>query len=136
MTVLFLDGEIQMKKLLLILLLIGLLLFPVACSNKEVKMPPQDYNTALTNANVLRDSALIKMKQKDIKGAIEDYDKALEIFPQGGHLYQNRALAKMDIKDYKGAIEDFKQVKIYYPNLAQDIDNNIKRLTEKMNQQK
>lgn len=112
-----------------------MLFFTVACSN-EVKMSPQDYNTALTKSNILRDSAMVKMKERDIEGAIKDYDKALEIFPLGGHLYQNRALAKMDLKDYKGAIEDFKQVKKYYPELSQDIDNNINRLTKKMNEKK
>lgn len=123
-----------MKKLLLILPFICLLLLPVACSHKEqkVKMTPEQYNNALTASNSLREFAMAKMKEGDVKGAIEDYDKALEIFPDGGHLYQNRALAKMAIKDYEGAIADFKELKKYYPNLSQDADKNIERLKQKL----
>lgn len=125
-----------MKKLLLILPFICLLILPIACGNKPKKeMTPQEYNRALTTSNTYRDIAMAKMKDGDVKGALENYDKAIEIFPDGAHLYQNRALARMSMQDYKGAIEDFEEVKKYRPELSNDLNKTIGNLKKKLEQQ-
>ena len=48
-----------------------------------------------------------KLKNKNYKGAIADYTKAIEIYPENANAYYNRAIAKENLKDYKGAIADY-----------------------------
>ena len=43
----------------------------------------------------------------DYSGALEDYNKAIEINPNNARIYSNRGLTKNSLKDYSGAIEDF-----------------------------
>jgi tetratricopeptide (TPR) repeat protein len=50
--------------------------------------------------------ARAKADIKDYRGAMEDYNKLIEIM-SGGTGYLNRALAKADLKDYRGAIADY-----------------------------
>ena len=52
-------------------------------------------------------SANSKDAAGDYLGALEDYDKAIEINPNNARIYSNRGLAKNSLKDYSGAIEDF-----------------------------
>ncbi|MFB6306499.1 MAG: tetratricopeptide repeat protein, partial [Flavobacteriales bacterium] len=58
---------------------------------------------------VYRTRGLIKKSMQDFKGAIDDYNKAIEIDSENVLMYNNRAEAKVDIKDYKGAVEDYTQ---------------------------
>jgi len=44
---------------------------------------------------------------QDFKGAIADYNKAIEINPKEINSYINRGTAKMNLNDYTGAIDDF-----------------------------
>ena len=52
------------------------------------------------------------------KGAIKDYDKALELNPDYANAYYNRGVAKGKLGDYKGAIEDFDKAIALNPNYA------------------
>ena len=50
-----------------------------------------------------------KYKQKDFKGAVTDYDKAIELNPAYGFAYLNRGIAKEMLRDSKGACTDWKK---------------------------
>ncbi len=52
-------------------------------------------------------SAIAKERIKDYKGALADYNKAIEINPDLVKAYNNRGNIKSDLKDYDGAISDF-----------------------------
>ncbi len=51
--------------------------------------------------------ALNKVFLKDYVGAIDDYNKAIELYPNYAIAYYNRGGAKYDLQDYAGAIEDY-----------------------------
>lgn len=50
---------------------------------------------------------VIKSDLGDKKGALEDYNKAIELNKESAHFYFNRAETKAYLYDYKGAIEDY-----------------------------
>ena len=43
----------------------------------------------------------------DLDGALEDYNKTIELNPEYVDAYLNRGCLKRELKDYKGALEDF-----------------------------
>ena len=47
-----------------------------------------------------------KKSDKNYKGAIEDYTKAIEIDPSNAFSYLERGRAKEKLEDYQGAIDD------------------------------
>ena len=57
-------------------------------------------------SNALK-SALEKVRQGDHKGALADYDKAIEIDPENADLYFNRGNAKHALGDDEGALADY-----------------------------
>ena len=50
-----------------------------------------------------------KYEAEDYKGAIKDYSKGLEIYPNNGNAYLQRGNAKEELKDYEGAIKDYEK---------------------------
>lgn len=50
--------------------------------------------------------ALDKVKAGDLQGALQDFDKAIELKPTA-QIYFNRAYTKSLLEDYQGAIEDY-----------------------------
>ena len=48
-----------------------------------------------------------KYREQDYKGAIEDYNKAIEADPKYALAYNNRGLAKYKLDDFEGAIKDY-----------------------------
>ena len=62
------------------------------------------------------ESAINKEKSKDYKGALADYNKAIEINPKLVRAYNNRGNVKSDLKDYEGAISDFNKALVINPN--------------------
>jgi len=50
-----------------------------------------------------------KDDQKDSKGAIEDYSKAIELNPNYAEAYANRGCAKEELGDKEGAIADWQK---------------------------
>jgi len=52
----------------------------------------------------------------DYNGAISDYTKAIEIYPNNASAYYNRGSAKADLKDFKGAISDYTKAIEINPN--------------------
>ena len=53
------------------------------------------------------DMGNVKHTSGDYKGAIADYDKAIELDPDLAVAYNNRAGSKANIGKYKGAVEDY-----------------------------
>jgi len=48
-----------------------------------------------------------KIDKTDYRGAIQDYNKAIELNPNHANAYFARGLAKRKLGDYRGAIQDF-----------------------------
>ena len=48
-----------------------------------------------------------KFGEKDYKGAIEEYSKAIMLDPKFKEAYRNRGMAKHELQDYQGAIADY-----------------------------
>ena len=42
-----------------------------------------------------------------MQGALDDYNKAIEINPQYAKAFNNRGIAKHDLGDKQGALEDY-----------------------------
>jgi len=60
--------------------------------------------------------ACAKEKLGDHLGAIQDYNKTIELDPKDEAAYSNRALIKQDLGDFTGAIKDFdKAIKLLVP---------------------
>ena len=51
----------------------------------------------------------IKLEQKDYKGAIQMFDKAIALNPDFPYAYSNRGFAKLQLGDMKGAYQDVKK---------------------------
>lgn len=66
---------------------------------------------------------LAKHEKGDNKGAIEDYTKALYIYPKGYKSYMNRGIARDAINDKGGAIADFDEAIKIFPRFAESYYN-------------
>ncbi len=60
-----------------------------------------------------------KYNLQDYRGAIQDFNKAIEINPQLAEAYLNRGNAKDDLQDYSGAIQDYNKAIEINPQLAE-----------------
>ena len=62
--------------------------------------------------------ASTKDDNKDYKGAIEDYNKAIELKPDFAEAYNNQGVSRHNLSDYKGAIEDYNKAIELKPDYA------------------
>jgi len=62
------------------------------------------------SANDYYMDAAAKLLNEDYEGAIEAYDKVIELIPDNALSYNNRGSAKVELGDYKGAIKDGAEV--------------------------
>jgi tetratricopeptide (TPR) repeat protein len=65
---------------------------------------------------VYHNRGLAYLQQKQYKLAIEDFNKALEIWPQYNFVYNDRGAAYLELQDYQQAINDFNQSILLKPN--------------------
>lgn len=73
-----------------------------------------DPGKPLSSATEYNFRGLDKAKAGDFKGAIEDFDKAIELKPTG-QVYYNRAYTKSVLEDFNGAIQDYdKTIELNY----------------------
>ncbi|MEG4498078.1 tetratricopeptide repeat protein [Microcoleus sp. F10-C6] len=65
-----------------------------------------------------------KAKERDFKGAIENFDRAIKINPDYADAYNNRANVRHELGDDAGAIEDYTKAILLNPDCA-DFHNNL-----------
>ncbi|MGD1008267.1 MAG: trypsin-like peptidase domain-containing protein, partial [Ignavibacteriaceae bacterium] len=70
------------------------------------------------DANAYSNRGIAKADLEDYRGAIQDYNQAIEINPNYAGAYYNRGIAKADLEDYRGAIQDYNQAIEINPNDA------------------
>ncbi|RMF07364.1 MAG: tetratricopeptide repeat protein, partial [Alphaproteobacteria bacterium] len=58
-------------------------------------------------ANIYNDRGVAKWRLKDARGAVEDFNKAIELFPDYAVVYNNRGNALLELKQPEEAIKDF-----------------------------
>ena len=78
---------------------------------------------AQTTARDYCNRGLAKQKQGDLKGALADYDRAIEINPHDAAPYNNRGLAKMAMGDLDGALADYNRALEISPRNFEIHDN-------------
>jgi len=64
------------------------------------------------------DKGTAKEKLGDYKGAIQDYNKSIELDPKFALPYNERGIAKKNLGDYKGAVQDYNKAIELNPNYA------------------
>ena len=55
----------------------------------------------------LLNAGVAKAESGNLKGAIADWTKAIELYPQYAFVYYNSGKAKRHLDDYEGAISDY-----------------------------
>ena len=75
------------------------------------------------NATDLLNSGLDKAKSGNLKGAIADWTKAIEIYPKYALAYYNRGLARDKLGDFKGAIADYTKAIEINPDYVRAYNN-------------
>ena len=75
------------------------------------------------SATDLLNSGLDKAESGNLKGAIADWTKAIEMYPRYGIAYFNRGIAKHELGDLRGAIADYTKAIEYDPNYASAYNN-------------
>ena len=66
---------------------------------------------------------MAKNALRDYKGAIEDFNKAIENSPRNVKAYFSRGLTKSTLGDFHGAIEDYNKALEYNPNFGLAFNN-------------
>lgn len=79
---------------------------------------PTASSAAQMSAEDLSDRGNVKYEKKDYKGAIEDYDRAIQLKPNYVEAYVDRGWAKGDSGDNPGAIADYTKAIELNPNYA------------------
>jgi Flp pilus assembly protein TadD len=85
--------------------------------NYIIKSDPNNY-LAYNNRGVL-----LKERKKDLKGALEDYDTAIALYPEYAGAYYNRGLLHEERGDWADAIADYSSVIRLDPKHAQAYNN-------------
>ena len=70
------------------------------------------------NAETYKHKAIEKYNKQNFRGAIEDYNQAIEINPNDADTYKKRGNARIALGDYQVAIEDYNQAIDINPNDA------------------
>jgi len=65
-----------------------------------------------------------KAKERDFKGAIENFDRAIKLNPKYADAYNNRANVRHELGDDAGAIEDYTKAILLNPH-CEDFHNNL-----------
>ena len=78
--------------------------------NQDFRSAVKFFNDALTydplNTNYLSIRAMAKCQIEDYKGALEDYDKVIELYPNKKDIYLYRSRVKDLLGDWDGAESD------------------------------
>ena len=88
-----------------------LALLPLVFSNCKKKANPKE-------AVVHIGKGLAMHQSKDYQGAIQAYNKAIEVYPQSAAAYYYRGFAKFELKDNLGAVKDYTEAIKLNPTYA------------------
>jgi len=93
---------------------------PVAATLEPPPLPvkPEQPRNGLSAEDYFA-RALNKQNQSDFKGAIADYNQAIQINPKYADAYYGRGLAKYTLRENQGAIADYNQAVRINPNLSE-----------------
>ena len=78
----------------------------------------RDANAQSESAVDWFDLGLEKAKRGDLQGAIADWTKAIEMYPQYAYAYYNRGRARRELGDLQKAIADYTKAVEINPNYA------------------
>ncbi len=81
-------------------------LFFLSCKHESPKQEVVVLDKFKSKAKILFENGSNKLNTKDFDGAMEDFNRSIQLFPHPG-TYSNRGLLKHTIEDYIGAIEDY-----------------------------
>jgi tetratricopeptide (TPR) repeat protein len=96
---------------------LGLLIWGITGERPQQELKEKPLSTTSTetikpssfDADTYFNQGLAKRESGDYKGAIADYNQAIQIKPDFAEAYKNRGSAKDDLGDYQGAIADYNQ---------------------------
>lgn len=76
--------------------------YAIAVTNKLLSLP------LVEKADIFAEAGITKYRypNKDYKGAIKDFDNAIEIYPKEPYYYYYRGWAKKQLGDWEGALSD------------------------------
>ena len=107
----------------------------IAKCDAAIEKDPTDWGAYLGRANA-------KADMKDYQGAIQDYTKTIEGYPElaniygfraAANIYGFRAAARQKTKDYQGAIQDYSKIIELDPNDASAFFDRGKTYQNKLN---
>ncbi len=73
-----------------------------------------DADQLLNSGEELFRQGVDKSRKGDFKGALKDFDQALQIAPNNADAYGNRCVARYKLGDKQGAIEDCQKAAALY----------------------
>ena len=76
--------------------------------NKAIELYTQSIELN-PNSRAYNNRGIMKSRTMDFVGAMQDFDKAIELDPDDDKAYLNRAIVKSDMKDYEGSMLDFRK---------------------------
>jgi tetratricopeptide (TPR) repeat protein/S1-C subfamily serine protease len=82
----------------------------ISVYDEMIRMRPEAY--------IYRNRGLMKAALKDNRGAIDDYNQAIQINPNYANAYNSRGVIKAALKDNQDAIDDYSQAIQINPNYA------------------
>ena len=107
-----------MKKILLAIVILSFFLVPAYVSEKSISIGfPPGYNESDINIDYVK-RGKEKVKLGKNFGAIQDFDKAININPKNASAYLGRGLAKHNLGQPIEAIQDYDKAIVLNPNNA------------------
>ena len=88
----------------------------IASTISVSSQPPKTKNIAqdTNSGNYHLSNGVKKYNSKDFKGAISDFDRAINLNPNFAKSYDNRGIAKYKLEDIAGAVTDwYKAAELY-----------------------
>lgn len=99
--------------------------FPIASSSSIIATSASSEIAQNTDkaAEAFLTKGLEKYERQGYRGAIEDYDQAIQLKPDFASAYNNRGIVRSELGDKNGEIEDYDQAIRLKPNNANAYTN-------------
>jgi Flp pilus assembly protein TadD len=113
-----------MKIGLKVILFFGAGIFFASCSQKTQPVKEQlTYEDSLALGEQYVESGVNKQLEKDYRGSIGEWEKALNYIPGDAEIYNFIGVSYHRLDDYDNAIENFKEAVALRPNYVEAINN-------------